>query len=209
MATKTAPTIETLLERGSWAEARKRIERELVRHPDDHWLLTQLGVTLYEEKRYREALTPLLASLEIVPDCPLTLWNVAGTLDALKESKKALAIYNWLLKSKQAADAGECWESAEWAESLKTDCVFRMGVCLQKLGRDKAAEQCFRQHISLLLSGGKSLYEIEDSARHIRELREGKDVRAAVASTLKDPGIASGRRPKLPTASSLAGLAKA
>lgn len=216
MAAKATATIESLIERGRWAEARKRIERELKSDPDDHWLLTQLGVTLYEEQRYREALVPLLKSLEIVPDCPLTLWNVAGTLDALGQSKEALSIYTWLLESKQTADADECWESKEWADALKTDCVFRIGVCLQKLGHERSAEHAFRQHISLLLIGGKSLYEIEDSARHIRELRagvpsNGEEARAAVASTLNDTGLVSvlGPRPGLPTASSLAELAAA
>ena len=55
------------------------------------------------------------------------------------------------------------------------------------------------------------MYSLEDAARNIRELRNGdRDVRAAVASTLKDPGIVSvlGRRPKLPTAATLAGFAK-
>ena len=62
MATKKGPTIESLIERERWADARKRIERELKSDPDNHWLLTQLGVTLYEERRYRDALVPLLKS---------------------------------------------------------------------------------------------------------------------------------------------------
>jgi len=216
MATKRGPTPETLLERGNWAEARTRIECELARQPDDHWLLTQLGVTLYEGQHYRDALAPLLKSLEIVPDCPLTLWNVAGTLDALGESKEALSIYTWLLKSEQTADADECWESQEWADALKTDCMYRMGSCLKKLGHMKSAEHVFRQHISLLLIGGKSLYEVEDSAKQIKELRagesrNGEEIRDTVASAFKGPGVTSllGRRPKLPTAATLAGLANA
>lgn len=212
MATKITATIESLIERGRWADARKRIERELKSDPENHWLLTQLGVTLYEEQRYREALVPLLKSLEIVPDCPLTLWNVAGTLDALGESKEALSIYTWLLQSKQTADADQCWESEEWADALKTDCVYRAALCLQHLGQAESAERFFRQYIDLLLAGRNGMYSLEDAARHIRELRNGDgDVRAAVASTLKDPGVTSllGHRPKLLTAAELAGLAKA
>ena len=76
-------SIESLLEAEEWDAARRQIERDLERDPQNHWLLTQLGVTLYEEKRYADALKPLLESLDIVPDCPLTLWNLAGALDAL------------------------------------------------------------------------------------------------------------------------------
>ena len=206
MATKTAPTIETLLERGSWAEARTRIERELVRTPDDHWLLTQLGVTLYEQGRYEESLTPLLAALKLVSDCPLALWNLAGSLDALGKPDIAVGIYTWLLKSKKSSADDACWESETWTDSLKTDCVFRVGVCFQRMKREETATHCFRQYINLVLAGMSGTYSLDKAAGHIREMHEReprqseKEVREAFASTLQDSGVQSiqGKRRKLP-----------
>src|SRR5438094_233377 len=75
--------IGALLQRGAWEDARKLLERERERNPEDHWLLTQLGVTFYEQQHHDQALPLFQASLQIVPDCPLTLWNLAGTLDAI------------------------------------------------------------------------------------------------------------------------------
>ena len=77
--------IDGLFARREWGEARRLLEKEREKSPDNHWVLTQLGVTFYEQHRYEEALAWLLASLKIVPDCPLTLWNLAGTLDAVVE----------------------------------------------------------------------------------------------------------------------------
>lgn len=206
MAKTTARTLETLLQQGAWEEARKQIEQELKRRPDDHWLLTQLGVTYYEQGRYRESLDPLLKSLKIVPDCPLTLWNVAGALDALGKPKPAISIYTWLLRSTKSAADDPCWESEAWADSLKTDCVYRVGISFQHLGRRDSAEHCFRQYINLILAGMNGTYAIEEAADHIRELhgngqqRLGKDLREAIKSTLQDPGVQSiqGGRHKLP-----------
>ena len=114
MSAKPNREIETLLSRGAWENARKSIERELAKRPDDHWLLTQLGVTHYEEGRYAESLKPFLASLEIVSDCPLTLWNLAGALDAIGKPEVAVPIYTWLLKSKKTPADDSCWESEAW-----------------------------------------------------------------------------------------------
>ncbi|MBL8798435.1 MAG: hypothetical protein JNM56_31360 [Planctomycetia bacterium] len=206
MAKATASSLEALLRQGAWEKARRRIEQELRRQPDDHWLLTQLGVTYYEQGQYRAALAPLLESLRIVPDCPLTLWNIAGTLDALRKSELAIAIYSWLLGSKQTADDDPCWESAAWADSLKADCVYRLGACFQKLERWESAEHCFRQYINLILAGTNGTYAVEDAAHHIRELhgsmptRHEKELHAAIEATLRDAGVRSvqGRRRQLP-----------
>jgi tetratricopeptide (TPR) repeat protein len=216
MAAPKTRTVESLIHDEAWDEARALIERELTKQPDDHWLLTQLGVTYYEQGRYRDALRPLLASLEIVSDCPLTLWNLAGTLDALGKPKVALRIYVWLLRSKKTAEVDPCWESAAWADALKTDCVYRAGVCFEHLGRRESAANCFRQYINLVLAGMNGTYPVEDAARHVRELngkgphKHDKDVRAAITSTLREPGVRSiqsaGRTlPKLSLAELLAG----
>jgi tetratricopeptide (TPR) repeat protein len=184
MATVNIGTqIDDLIQTEQWEKARALIEKELEKEPDSHWLLTQLGETYYEQRQYKKALGLFLKSRDIVPDCPLTLWHLAGTLDALGYSAGALRLYTWLLESKKTAEDDPCWESAAWADALKTDCVFRIGVCFQHLNRKNKAESCFRRYIDLLLAGATGSYPIEEAMRHIRQL--GGNGREAVEDELR------------------------
>jgi tetratricopeptide (TPR) repeat protein len=195
MASRREQSIEELLAREKWDDARKRLQKELAREPESHWLLTQLGVTYYEQGRYQEALRHFLASLEIVPDCPLTLWNLAGTLDALGKPEEAIAIYTWLIRSKATPAEDPCWESEVWTNALKTDCVYRLGVCFEHQGRKDSAEHCFRRYIDLLLAGMNGSYPIDEAARPVRSLgnrprsRSKREVRKAFDSALEDAGV--------------------
>ena len=170
---KFSDRINSLFRRCEWETARKLLENEREKDPKNHWLLTQLGVTFYEQKKYGEALKLLWASLAIVDDCPLTLWNLAGTLDALKKHGKAAKIYSWLLQSQKSPEEDPCWESEQWADALKTDCLYRLGSCFQSLGKKRKAEDCYRRYLNLLLLGGGGTYSIEDVTGRIRSLNAG------------------------------------
>ncbi len=200
---KLNDAVNDLFEREKWDEARRLLERERKKDPESHWVLTQLGVTYYEQRRYEEALELFLASREIVPDCPLTLWNLAGALDALGKSAGAVRIFTWLLESKKSPEDDPCWESKEWADALKADCVYRLGACFEHLGKKRKAEQCYRQYLDLLLAGIEGLYSAEDVTRRIRGLHHAamnggaeRELRKAVHATLQASGIKSnkGRR---------------
>src|SRR5262245_53861348 len=106
--------INTLFEQEAWEEARRLLENKQAQDPESHWVLTQLGVTYYEERQYEEAKRLFEKSLKIVADCPLTLWNLAGALDALGKHSAAKRIYTWLLACKKSPEEDPCWESEEW-----------------------------------------------------------------------------------------------
>ncbi len=187
-------SIEQLLERGAWSAARKVLERELHGDPANHWLLTQLGVTYYEQRRYKRALDLFRESHAIVDDCPLTLWNLAGALDALGKHTQAIRIYRSLLTSNKSPADDPCWESETWANSLKANCVYRVGACFEHLGRPRKAALCYHQYLNVLLSGIEGLYSAEDVTRRIRNLGLGRDgdgakreLRKAVRATLPGP----------------------
>jgi tetratricopeptide (TPR) repeat protein len=198
-----ADKIELLLEREQWKKARALLEKDRAKAPRDHWVLTQLGVTYYEERDYTAALELFLASLKIVPDCPLTLWNLAGTLDALGEPLDAIWIYTWLIEHKAAPRKDPCWESVAWAQALKTDCVYRLGVCFQHLKKAETAERFYRRYIDLLLLGRKGSYAIEQVMRQLRALHASRgnaaedELREVVASAFAASGIES--RPGRPS----------
>ncbi|HJQ99416.1 MAG TPA: tetratricopeptide repeat protein, partial [Candidatus Polarisedimenticolaceae bacterium] len=48
--------VETLIRAGKWSEARKAINKALKAEPDSHWLLTRLGLTYYEQRKYDTSL---------------------------------------------------------------------------------------------------------------------------------------------------------
>ena len=188
--------INDLFQQCQWEEARKVLEREREQNPRSHWVLTQLGVTFYEQFKYEDALKIFLASLDVLGDCPLTLWNLAGTLDSLGKHADAMRIYTWLLQSKKTAAEDPCWESKEWTESLKTDCVYRMGVCFRGLGKKQEAERWFRQYVNLLLTGIEGTYSIEDVGAQIQKLHPSRrkasarnEWRKIVQSTLQQSGF--------------------
>lgn len=183
--------VDLLFRQGKWAKARKLLEEEREEEPTDHWVLTQLGVTFYEERRYEEALQLFSASLQIVDDCPLTLWNVAGALDSLDRHDEAVPIYTWLLRATTSADKDPCWESKEWADALKADCVYRLGLCFEHLGNREVAEHCYLQYMNLLATGIEGRYSVDDVLGKVRRLSsnggiEGrkKELRNAIQSTL-------------------------
>ena len=172
---KLSNKVAVLFRQGKWSNARKLLEGKREEEPTNHWVLTQLGVTFYEERRYQEALQLFLASLEIVPDCPLTLWNVAGALDSLDRHGEAVPIYTWLLKTKTSPDKDPCWESKKWADALKTDCVYRLGLCFEHLGKREKAEHCYLQYVSLLATGSEGMYPVNDVLSRIRRLSSNAD----------------------------------
>src|SRR5260370_22648315 len=111
--------INDLFRKDRWNEARKLLERELTKDPDNHWLLTQIGVTLYEQHRYKEALRLLQKSRKILDDCPLTLWNLAGTFDALGRPAKAARIFTRLLNCKVSPEEDPCWKARSGRKRLR------------------------------------------------------------------------------------------
>jgi hypothetical protein len=175
---KFSDKLNDLFRRCQWEKARQLLENEREKDPENHWVLTQLGVTFYEQKRYNEALQPFLTSYRIVADCPLTLWNLAGTLDALGKHKDAVKIYTWLLQTKRSPQDDPCWESKEWADALKTDTLFRLGCCFQSLGKRKKAEDCYRRYLNLVLIGGDGTYSVEEVTSRIRSLYNGRNASA-------------------------------
>jgi hypothetical protein len=125
---------------------------------------------------------------------PLTLWHLAGTLDALGYTGGALRVYSWLLRCTRTPQDDPCWESTAWTDALKTDCVFRIGVCFRHLNRKDKALFCFRRYIDLLLAGAEGSYPIEEALQHIRALGRGNrravegELRKAANSVLQSSG---------------------
>jgi len=154
--------INELFAQENWREAQRLLTARRKQEPRSHWVLTQLAVTHYEQQEYAAALELLRESYKIVPDCPLTLWNFAGAQEALGNASEALPIYTWLLRSTKTSEDDSCWESPEWTDALKADCVYRIGGCFETLGKPDKARHCYEQYIQLLGSGIEGIYSFDD-----------------------------------------------
>jgi len=165
-------TINQLFAAERWAEARPLIEAELRKpgNENDHWLLTRLSTTYYEERQYQKALELVRQAEKIAPDCPLVLWDLAGTLDALDRPLEALKIYEKLIDDPDRIAEEECGEGRDWAVALSTDCLYRAAICLKHLGMSATAIQALAAYIRIRELGGGSIYSIQDALTELKKL---------------------------------------
>lgn len=103
--------IEEAIHSKNWRRARQLIRAELKEKPDSHWLLTRLGLTYYEERAYRKSLSYSRKALRLAPNCPLALWDYAGSLQMLGRHRTALRVYRQLLsRGVEQIAYGDCGE---------------------------------------------------------------------------------------------------
>jgi len=167
MASKT----ERLIEAEDWPTARLAIRAELRLDPKNHWLLTRLGLTYYEEKDYKQALECERRALAEAPRCPLVLWDCAGALQMLGRSQDALKIYRRLIRrgiSEIAFD--DCGEGLAWARGLVADCHYRMADCYRASRRPAMAIKSLTSHLTLRGPGCRSIYPLPMVRKELQEL---------------------------------------
>jgi tetratricopeptide (TPR) repeat protein len=168
---RAASRIEEAIERDDWEKARLLIRQWLSREPNNHWLLTRLGLTYYERKQYKRALHYELKALQVEPYCPLVIWDYAGTLDMLGRKREALSIYRWLTTwGEERLAYGPCGEGIQAARSLIADCFYRMGAILEEQGQRKRAVAAFREHLSRRTRGTRSIYPLSQARRKYANL---------------------------------------
>ena len=119
--------IEELIGKEDWQAARKEILSKLEGDPQNHWLLTRLGLTYYEERDYEKALETVKQAYAIAPKCPLVLWDYAGTLQMLRRHKEAMKLFRRIIaKGVDDIAYGECGEGKAKAKGLIADCYLRL-----------------------------------------------------------------------------------
>jgi tetratricopeptide (TPR) repeat protein len=155
--------IERLLTREDWGAARRVIRAALRLEPGNHWFLTRMGTTYYEQRRYRDALTCNKKALRLAPRCPLALWDYAGTLDMLGRKDEAVGVYRRLLRrGVESLASGECGEGVRWARGLTADVHYRLAGIHASAGRRRAALRAIEAHRALRGSGRWSIYSTSD-----------------------------------------------
>jgi len=155
--------IEQSIADHQWDQARQLIEVALVDEPDSHWLLTRLGLTYYEQYDYQRALEIEERAFALAPNCPLILWDYAGSLDMLDRPQEALALYQQLIdRGIDSLANDECGEGRARARALYADSLYRMGLCLFALGQNDKAIEALQNHLDQRGPGCRSIYPIAE-----------------------------------------------
>jgi tetratricopeptide (TPR) repeat protein len=170
---KGSDRIEALIEADDWKGARNAITVSLRREPESHWLLSRLALTYYEEFEYEKALELDERALALAPDCPLTLWGYAGSLEMLGREREALKIYQGLIdRGARTIAHGECGEGLARARGLVADSYYRMATCYESLGQKKKAMDAFETHLDLRGPGCQSIYPLGELRMELKQWRK-------------------------------------
>lgn len=187
--------IEDAIKHKNWEKVRRLVLKDLSKEPKSHWLLARLALTYYEEYKYERALIIGQRAYKLQPDCPLVLWDLAGTFNMLGRNQEAMAIYHRLIRRGVKAIAfGDCGEGLAWARGLVADCWYRLALCSIKLRRTAKAIKYYEQHLALRGSGCRSIYALKDVRKEYnalnpplcsRQAPEGSSHGAGCSSSLK------------------------
>jgi tetratricopeptide (TPR) repeat protein len=164
--------IEVLIAAENWRAARRLIQRRLRGEPENHWLMTRLGLTYYEERDYETSLVYSQKALRLAPRCPLVLWDYAGTLDMLGRKAEAIAAFRRIVRRGVRSLAhGQCGEGLAWARGLVADCLYRLALCYRDLERTKLAVRFLEGHLAQRGAGCRSIYPLAEVRKKYKELK--------------------------------------
>ena len=164
--------IEKAIEAEDWVGARNLIAVELRRNPKDHWLLSRLALTFYEQREYEKALYWDAKALQEAPYCPLAIWGYAGSLEMLGRRRESVALYRWLLSwGEKELAYGDCGEGIRRARSLMADCHYRIARIWEEKRQWKRAAAKYDTYLSRRKDRWGSIYPIRDvKARYTKVL---------------------------------------
>ena len=164
--------IEMCIAGEDWEAARQLIETELKEEPRNHWLLTRLSLTYYEQRNYGRALELVERAFALAPTCPLVLWDYAGTLAMLDRPREALRFYEYIVKRGVASLAFDpCGEGHARAQGLYADSLYRISHCYLELGDPIKAITFLKKHLGQRGPGCASIYLLADVRKELRDLQ--------------------------------------
>jgi tetratricopeptide (TPR) repeat protein len=165
--------IQKAIESENWEKARSLIRERLKKSPGNHWLITRLGLTYYEQRQYKRSLNYSKKAIKIAPNCPLVLWDYAGSLDMLNYKKEAISIYKRIIsKGLNQIAYGKCGEGKAWARGLIADCHYRLACCYKDIGCFKKSLEEYKYHFALRGPGCHSVYNIKEIRKEVLKLKK-------------------------------------
>jgi len=135
-------------ENNDWENAKVLIENEIIKFPNEYFLITSLSKVYYNLKSFDKSLKLAKEAFEIEPNDVLVLYDYACVLAAHNKNEKALKYWNIILnKNINDIAYGQFGEGLKWAKSIINDSRFRKSLCLIEVGELKEAKQLIVKHL--------------------------------------------------------------
>jgi len=169
--------IERLMSEGRWTSARSRIVSALRKHPNDHFLLSCLSLTYYEQDQFTKALESSRRAIALKPKCPASLWEHAGNLSAVGRHKEAIACCRSVVRrSLDSLAYGECGDGLAYAKTISIDCRFQLGFLYYTVGDIRRGMFYTREYIRRR-GRARSAYTMSQARRLMDDLRAARSKR--------------------------------
>jgi tetratricopeptide (TPR) repeat protein len=154
-----------------WKKAIATTRKIIAKSPESHWLLTKQSEFYYQLYDYRTALKYAEKALDLAPHCPLVLWDYAEALDMLDQTDKARRVYRRLVRRGVERIAfGKCNEGLRWAESLFSDCLYKIGTGYADQGKRKLAIRYLKRHLASRKPGRWAAFSLKHARQRLAEL---------------------------------------
>ena len=131
-----------------WKQARTILLRLLKIEPNNHWILTSISSTLYEERKYKQALKYSQKAYLLDEKCNLVLYDYANVLDMLGLELDAIKLWKSILnKGLFNIAKGHHGEGILKAKIMMNNCRFRIGSSYLDIGDKKNAKKYLILHL--------------------------------------------------------------
>lgn len=170
--------ISRLIKNNQYKEAVALIRKEIRRYPTSHWLHACLSTSLYEQRKYKEAVKAARQAVALRKKdgggrCPLSMWYLATALDMDKQPDEALAVFHELLKWGMKAAHGICGEGEQWTKAVLNDCRYRIALIYWQDKKDhKTARKWAKLHLRQRAPGVKSIYPKANILRDLKTIEQ-------------------------------------
>ncbi len=141
--------INDYIENERWSDAKEILEKELLKFPNEYWLLTTLSNVYYELRDYEAALELSEAAFKIEPSDYFVLNNHACILSVIegKEKEAIMLLKNIIDTDLNKIAFGEHGEGLRWAKSLVNDCRVRLALVYSSINENDKALKYLNEHI--------------------------------------------------------------
>jgi tetratricopeptide (TPR) repeat protein len=163
-----------------YKDAAKLIRKALKTEPDSHWLWERLSTACYEQRQYGLSIRYAWKAVHIAPNCPLSLWSLAGSLEMYgRHNGKNLGFLDIAIKTykvllgmgwKKIVELEDCYETEFAAKGMLNDARYRLALIYWHQKDYKTALRWMNLHLRMRVKS--SIYKKADILRDLKKLKQ-------------------------------------
>lgn len=141
--------VNILMSLGKWKDVEKLVRNALRKEPSEYWLLTTLANSLYEQKKYKEALDLSQEAYKLNKNDPLVIYDLAPILKMNGYVNEAVS--KWKLIERKSINElafGKYGEGIKWAKGVKNNVYLHLALVYKEKGDMKK----FKKYLLLNLN---------------------------------------------------------